>query len=253
MSFFKQVRESVIDYQFYNKIKNNSFAKSFVYLLLLFLIIYSLGAICDYTYIGNELDVVASQTMFDKGNLIFNGPMPYYLIKDDQNLFVIDTTGKITVDNMNQVYNGILFTNEAMIVKNLGQVKINYYKDLKINNEDLQNYFYIFHYVIIFALVLAFVLFLASKVVNAVLLALFAMAINHIYKTNLRFGALLNISIYALTLPMLLELAIKLSGYGMPIFSLLYWAVSIAYITRVLIYERDSKNGEIPKNDSLNI
>jgi hypothetical protein len=40
----------------------------------------------------------------------------------------------------------------------------------------------------------------------------------------------MNISIYALTLPMLVKLAVNLYGYPIPGFGFVYWAVSILYV-----------------------
>ena len=83
MNFFTQIRESVIDFKFYRSIRNNKFSRSFLYLLLLFLIIYFINGIRTFIVTRIVIDKIGvnfienvPEFRLENGELSFEGNMP---------------------------------------------------------------------------------------------------------------------------------------------------------------------------------
>ena len=254
MSFFTQVKESVIDFKFFLRIKDNRFGKTFTYLLLLFLIFYSMTSIKWY----NDFLIITNKTIgftekmpdfrLEKGEFSFDGPMPYEIVSMDQGKFIIDTTGQTTIDDYKDTYDGLLITKDFMIAKSNVQERKIYFKDiskLEFYKKDIVNFLPSLPGILAVLLVFGFLFALIGKLLNVLILAAIGILLCKIQKTSIHFSYLSNLATYSLTLPILLQLALSLSGMAIPYFSLLYWFVSIVYLFYAIKYVKDDlKNDE---------
>jgi hypothetical protein len=242
LNFFLQIRESVIDFKFYRSIKDNKFSRSFVYLLLLFLIIYFINGTKTFiiTRIGIDEMMTGLSNMPDfrleNGEFIFDGEMPYYFGSNSNEGFVIDTTGRLGEEALSGVNTGMLITKDKLFVKRsaveMREFNLKEFNTITISRNDILLIFIAF----------GFIFVLGWKLLNAVFLALIALAANAIMGGRLKFNNLVNISIYALTLPMLLQLAVNLYGYPVPYFGLIYWGISILYAAMAINSCKDEDN-----------
>lgn len=265
MNFFVQMRESVIDFSFYKSIKNNRFSRSFLYLLLLFLIVYLVNGtkLFVVTRIGiDELTAGMSANVPDfrleNGEFSFSGEMPYYISRNTDGAFVIDTTGQVDESILRDADSGMLITKDTVYIKNSDietrRFSLTELKGMTLTKSDVLEFLPKLSWIVLIFIAFGFIFVLGWKLLNAVILALLGLILNGIMKGNLKYGNLLNISIYALTLPLLLQLALNLSGYPFPSFWLIYWGISLLYVAMAIRSCREQNDGpqdvEIPEQRS---
>lgn len=245
MNLFIQMRESVIDFNFYKSIKNNRFSRSFVYLLLLFLIIYFINGtkLFIVTRIGVD-ELVAGMNAnvpdfrLENGEFSFSGEMPYYISSSTDEAFVIDTTGQVNESILRDVSGGMLITKNTVYVKRSDietrEFSLSEFKGVTLTKANVLEFLPKLSWIAFIFIAFGFIFVLGWKLLNVVILALLGLIVNAVMKGNLKYGNLLNISIYALTLPLLLQLALDLSGYPFPGFWLIYWGISILYVAMAI-------------------
>jgi len=255
MNFFIQVKESVTDFKFFLKIKDNRFGKTFTYLLLLFLLVYSMTSVKwynDFSTIINELTIGLNEKTPDfrleKGEFAFDGAMPYEIINTDQGKFIIDTTGKTTIYDYKEIDNGMLITKDFIMARSDMQERKVYFKDLgelEFNKHDIVELLPRLPGLLAVFLTFGFLFSLIWKLLNVLILAVIGILLCKTQKTTIYFRHLFNLATYSLTLPILLQLALILAGIAIPYFSLLYWFISMMYLLYAIKYVKNSlKNDE---------
>jgi hypothetical protein len=245
MNFFIQMRESVIDFRFYRTIRDNRFSRSFIYLLLLFLIIYAISG--TRTFIATRImvdELISSLSTnipdfsLENGEFSFAGEMPYYISSSTNEAFVIDTTGKVDKTVLKDVGSGMLITRNMVYVKRseaeMREFSLSEFKSFTLTKAKVLEFLPKLTWIVCILIAFGFVFVLGWKLLNAVILAMLGLIINASVRGRLQFNNLLNISIYALTLPMLLQLAVNLYGYPIPWFGLMYWGISVLYVAMAI-------------------
>jgi hypothetical protein len=259
MNFFVQMRESVIDFKFYRSIKDNRFSKSFVYLLLLFLIIYFING--TRIFVGTRvliydmavhLNENVPEFRLENGEFTFEGDMPYYFSSTTNEFFAVDTTGQVTESALKDVETGILITRDKVFVKRskleTREFSLAELEGFKFTKSDVLESIPKLSWIVLIFIVFGFIFALGWKLLNAVILSLLGIAVNAVLKGGLKFNNLLNISIYVLTLPMLVQLAVNLYGYPIPGFGYIYWAISILYLDLAIKSCKDQEKGSDARN-----
>lgn len=261
MNFFLQMRESVIDFKFYRSIKNNRFSRSFVYLLLLFLIVYFISGTRTFIATRIAIDELITNVnanipefKLENGEFSFEGKMPYFISSSTNEAFVIDTTGQVDASVLKDVGSGILITKDKVYLKN-NQVESREFsltelKGITLTKSDVLEFLPKLSWIVFIFIAFGFIFVLGWKLLNAVILALLGLIVNAILRGSLKFNNLMNISIYALTLPMLIQLAVNLYGYPIPRFWLIYWGISIIYVVLAVKSCKDEVN-ELNAGDDL--
>ncbi|MGB7605300.1 MAG: DUF1189 domain-containing protein [Lutisporaceae bacterium] len=263
MNFFYQVKESVIDFTFYKKIKDNRFAKSFLYLLLLFLVIYSMITMRNFILVKTAVEQATfelSESMIEfqlkDGRFSFEGEMPYYISNNTDELFVIDTTGSVDAKILDNVIIGMLITEDKVYMmsnERLQEIDLAMFNQVEFNKQMLIDFMPQISWLVLIVMIAGFVFALGFKLLSAVLLALVGVLINSIYKTDLKYKQLLNFSIYSLTLPMIIKLGVDFSGYIFPTFFVIYWAIAIVYLSVAIRTYRDGINQADGDADNSNL
>ena len=256
MNFFVQMRESVIDFKFYRSIKDNKFTRSFVYFLLLFLIIYFINGTRTFIVTRIFMDHLAvhmaeniPEFRLENGEFSFEGDMPFYISSSTNEAFIIDTTGQVTESALKDVGIGILITRDKVFVKRneieTRQFSLSGLEGFTLTKSDVLEFIPKLSWIVFIVIAFGFIFVLGWKLLNAVILALLGIAANAVLKGRLKFNNLLNISIYALTLPMLVQLAVNLYGYPIPRFGLIYWLISILYLDLAIksCIDQDKESG----------
>lgn len=260
MNFFIQMRESVIDFKFYRSIKDNKFSRSFVYLLLLFLIIYLISGTRTFIITRIVIDELITNVnanipefKLENGEFSFEGKMPYYISSSTDEAFVIDTTGQVTKSVLKDVASGILITKDKVYAKRseveTREFSLTELKGITLTKSDMLEFLPKLSWIVLIFIAFGFIFVLGWKLLNAVILALLGLIANALLNGRLKFNNMLNISIYALTLPMLIQVAVNLYGYPIPRFGLIYWGISILYVVLAVKSCRDEANEINAGND----
>ena len=264
MNFFNQVKESVIDFKFYKHIKDNRFGKSFLYLFLLLLIIYSMLTVRNYLLVKSMIEQATSglkesipEFQLENGKFSFEGEMPFYISSSTNAVFVIDTTGTLDEKSLQGTTTGILITENAVHVKNnIQQQTLNFsdVKDVKLTKADIiEQLPGLSIWVLVFMLI-SFVFVVAGQLLFAVILALIGLAMSSSLNIDLKYKHVLNFSIYALTLPMLLDLALDIAGLPIPqfVFLMIYTAVAALYLLfAIKAYGASQNHPEEPEINNI--
>lgn len=267
LSFFKKIYYSITKFEKYAEMSAEGTASAFKYLsilMLIFSIIVSSGLAIELyntinsgiNYIQNEI----SEIKITDGKLSIDsiGPIKIYSQIHAIDQIIIDTQTE-SEDKINEYINsipadntGIVVLKDKAIVKaNETNQKVEYdYKEIlsklnlnkdTITKQDIINYFTgsgaitIYTMFFIFMTVYVFVLYLISVLVDTLLIAVLGNITVLFTKLKLKFSAVYNMGVYALTLSILLNaiyLAINaVTGFELKYFQIMY--TSIAYVCLV--------------------
>lgn len=264
--------KSIISIKFYRKIYDQSFKKSFFYVLLISLLIYFVGAFANVmkidTMIKNEGTFwVNSLPKFSikDGKLSTNSEKPYSLIIGSKGI-IIDTLNSADLSKYKDV-NWFVILRESEIAAGkenylqtvsydwiLSKIKMSSIdKDYLLNIIPILSMivrkYVIWFYVIGFLFWLLF-----YKSISVLLLSGIGSIINSLQKANLNYSQLLNISIYAITLPWIVKLIYKLLDVNFRLSSVIYvavyWIIAITYFCFVV---KDIKANVLKKADTSNV
>jgi len=190
------------------------------------------------------------------GKFSFEGEMPYYISSSTGELIVIDTTGSVQPKVLDNVITGVLITEDKVYMKinnSSKEIDLATLKETELNKQMLIEFLPQVSWLVLIVMMIAFVFELGFKLLNAIILALMGIFINSMYKTDLKYKQILNFSIYSLTLPMLIKLGIDLTGYVIPSFFIIYWAVSITYLSLAIRTYRDGTSKADRDEDNYSI
>jgi len=246
MKFFIEMRESVINFKFYNDVRKNRYGKVFGYLALLLLIVYTLLGVSTYIYANKAIEGGISYLKTETpefsvadGILDWKGQPQQFLFQENGLTVAVDvdnTLDEAKLDSENNSY--FIFTKNGILMKSTMQKQKVAYKDISPNftKDDMMNLLGSGRIVVIVATVLFFPFYYGIKLLNVLLLACIAAISASILKLKISWKENFIISGYALTLPVLLMLLFSLAGYGFPMFA--YWIISILYVIMAQRYIR---------------
>jgi hypothetical protein len=240
--FFASITHSCTDFRFYKVAVSQPISKSLKYIFLILLIAAILMSIGNIIRINKFIDEGKDWALKNVPEIrIVNGqtqvdvPQPYTVWKDENFVFIIDTTGQYTsIDTAFKA--GALLTQSKLIIKEsefqTRQYELNQFPNFTVNKETITRWSKIGQTIIWIILPIGtYFYLLIAKWLQIVLFSLFTLSMNNTMKTNLKYPQLLKIGIYALTAPIILDVIYSLVGRPNSIFIWLYIAVYIIYLT----------------------
>ena len=276
--FFKSFWYAITNFEKYKEFAFNNSLSVFKYaviLLLLFSIIIAFSLVVPIiNAFNNSMDYFKNEfpdLTYSEGKLTVDSEEPIYL--EDKNLdavVVVDTNAteeeKAKYIEEQKVHaRSILIFSDELVVKNaaLTSYSISEYTQLDdslgvdtFNKQDILNNFtgdqaykvYISIYLFVFVLIL--LTYTVMLFIDIVILSILAFIISKIYKVSLRYSNCIKISVYALTLPLLLQLIYvyvnTFTGFTIEYFAIMYDIISYIYvITAILIIKNDLAKQDI--------
>lgn len=251
-SFISQVLESIKKFDSYKKVSNNNLSKSFKYFFLL-MFIYAIVMTIGITYdtcnsIKQAQDFIQtelSDLYYDNGILSINNN-EYKSFYNDH--IVIDTSEEANIEN----YNGnLIFGRTCFKIKSEGNdISFNYanFINKKIEKNDVLEALDAKKYVgiiIVISLVASYIAICIATLIDVLVVALIGLIISSIIGDNsIKFKNAFNISIYAITLPVILGMIYFLIntffGFYIKYFSTMYSIIANIYmITAILLINKD--------------
>lgn len=260
MSFIK----SMTDIKFYRSIINQSVWKSLLYALVLALVIYTIGVVSFVSKIDKfietgavELISVMPDFSIANGQLSVDIEQPYEY-RNDGNLFILDTGNTVDVSKYADTKTTFILQKDDFTVINMGEVKTIKYTEVmdKLNIQTLDKAFILKSLPMVSSVIKKYATIIAIlgfgfwlvffKIWSILLLSLIALIVNSAKDAKLSYKNLFNISVYAITLSWVIKTLYQLVGFTFffhwPLYQIIYWAVAITYLVKVI---GDIRNSQI--------
>ncbi len=223
------------------QLKKQPLGRAFLYL---FVIVLVFGLICsalfvvDYNRSVSDILVMfnekAPDFTFDQGELKATGKMPVVIEQSKDMIVIVDTTGKTDISALDKYETGVLITKNKMIDKKSKVEQRVYlfdsYKDWKFTKADVARWLPLLRWfsvgIVFFTVAGLFVL----KLIDALILAVIGLLMYSIMKVKLTFGDLYKLSLYYLTLPIVVHTVLIVTRVGIPSFTFIYYLIALVYL-----------------------
>lgn len=216
------------------------------------------------------------EIIIEKGKV--TSPKQVFIKEWEKSVFVIDPQGELSyylalIENYK--VGGLVILKDKIIVKSEeGKIEIYdlpekiSYLNLKFNERGKERLFSltldrkvfqptfteINHWLnivsfIFFPLCFIFIFFglWIGKLIQIFVLSLLSLIVNKVKKIGLHYQSLLNIGIFALTLPVILETLVKLSGLEIPFFGFIYYGLYLVFLILGILACKETKTAPIEK------
>lgn len=255
LKFFSRLKNSITNISYYNIFIKESLGRAFLYLFLLSLLVSFISTII-ISYNTNEgLKYLKEYSKsipyfeFNNGELNVSGDMPLtYTDPDDNSPIIIDTSGKTDESILNQYDEAVLILKNKLIIKkdSIEKREINFseIKELNFDKNTLEQFIPNMKLIINIVVIIAVIIFMPIWLFitcsfTALILSLLGLIIKSITKKEISFNDIYIISIYSLTLPLIIKHVLVLNlPFVIPFFWLIYYGIAVFYI-----YKAISKTG----------
>lgn len=255
-NFFRQFIKAITDVKYYIKFNKESVGKAILYLFFMSLLLGSLESIrpvYDYTYQLNRASQELQKDNTDfylKNGELYISKSPYTF--NDQGSFIfIDTTKKasefdsasLKAYGINNSGSLILVFKDKMIVnQQYGESQEIKYSDLgniEFNKSDAISFIGALKWISIFIVLFLIIGMFLGHMFSALIVGVFALLISGFMKAKLQFSNAYKLSIYALTLPTIVDLIRGSLALSVPHFYKIYILGATIYMVFVIRIIKD--------------
>jgi hypothetical protein len=255
MGFFSKFVGSMTKGEAYRRFYLEPLGQAMIYLLLLTVLLSGINSIRNVYLFNQGIDEIIHEVAYGMpyfelrdGRLRIDGEMPIYVDKTDDFIFVVDTSGKLDASVLDDYYEGV-FISEFQFVQKTGLETTSYrfsdFGGFRVTKSDVVRWLPVLRwmnvFIVFFGLLFAFV----GKLISAFIVGIGGMILELVVKFKVGFDQLYKLSIYALTLPMVLKLLVNLAGVEVPSFNLMYYTIALFYLWRALRVLRDGSEAEM--------
>ena len=241
MTFMHKFAYSFFDFAAYKEFLVQGFGKSILYLFLITLIFSTISTITTITTLTSEISTLENSLRNNAPNFeLKNGLLsvasndPVYY-RHNGEILIVDTSGKTNKSISDSYSNSIYIdSNEITIRQNyrtLQTIKFTDFTELNLNNKTLQVSLSIIK--IIFPIILLIFNPLISFLLNSIsvflVIAPLSLNISSLMGVKLKYPKACILSFYAMTLPLLLESLVNVSGIDLPGFYIIFYIVALVY------------------------
>ncbi|MEN8432948.1 DUF1189 family protein [Clostridium septicum] len=228
LSFIKRMRISVANIRGYDVLVKECFNKVLMYILVLSLIIGLTLGISQAIFLGTFENIAINllneeDYKFEMKNGELNFEKSPYEKEEGSVISIFDTTKSVDdVESYRSIVvhkdMSVIFFKDGVVARSNGDQYIAKFKDIPfmpeyMNNDtliDAVNKLSILKYIIIVVMVLVKY---AAILVQGLIVSVAGILINKMKKTNLKYVDILKISLYAMTLPIILSLIIPIGAF----------------------------------------
>jgi hypothetical protein len=239
LGFFPNIFYSIAGFTNYRYFIRQRTGKAVLYLLLLTLILGVASQIPianSYNNIINDMiagfDKSVPGFTFENGKLDVQGEMPI-LINDGGSTMIIDTSGKTDESILDNYNTAILITSDKMIQKNYVNKQVTDFSMLQgftMNKDSVKKILPLLKLGAPLIIIFGTIFFICIKFLSALIIGLIGMIINSIKGTHLRFADIFKLSVYSMTLPMLLSALMAMIPYKVPLLWLVFFIIASIYV-----------------------
>jgi hypothetical protein len=235
---FKCFIYSITSFDKYRLFLRQSTGKAVGYLIL-FTLLLSIGLYVP-TYFGvigiiDEASVYITDKIPDftlaDGKLEINADMPIIIDSDDLPI-IIDTTPGAEDRLINQYDSVILITGDKIIQKNYvnrQDIPLSLYQGITMTKDDLIDAIPLIKPFMIIGFIFAGIFFVIGKFISALVVSLIGLIANSSLKTNLSYRSIFKISIFSMTLPLIICTLLNILAINVPLLWVLFYIGSGVY------------------------
>lgn len=241
MGFRQKFAYSFFDFAAYKEFLVQGLGKSILYIFLVTLIFSTISNINIIDKFNSELSSVettfihsAPNFELKNGTFSIDSDEPIYYKYDDQQL-IVDTSGKTSKSVLDSYSNGIYINSNELILRQkystLQTLKFSDFSELNLTKITIQDTMSTLK--IIFPVIILFlnpiIAFLLNLISGFLVIGPLTLSISAVMGIKLKYSKACALSLYAMTLPLLLESLINIAGIDMPEFYVIFYIVSLIY------------------------
>ncbi len=260
--FFKKAKLSILNIEKYPELATEGVPRAISYLskmVAILTVVICIGMICQTTQVVSQVVGYIESEMpefsYQDGNLDVKSQEPITIDNDTIGKIIIDTKAE-EQEKVNQYTNqiiengnGVLLLKDKIVIRNSAVLGTETYKYDEIlsqmgltsfEKQDVINYargtqmisIYISLFVVIF--IYAFIIYFLNTIVNTLLISAFGYLANLFTKVKMRYAAIFNMSIYSITLSMILNIIYVIINmfidFNIEYFDVMYISVAVIYL-----------------------
>jgi len=239
MGFFSRLYYSITSFDKYRYFLRQNTSKAVVYLLLItmfFAVAISVQAGIESNKIVDVIITGVSDKIPDfqlsNGKLEVSGKMPI-IIDDGANPVIIDTSPNADERVLDQYDTAILITSDKIISKNFvnkSVTDLSQFQGMVINRQIIQEALPLLKPFVNVAIVLVGIFFVCAKFITALIVSLFGLIINSSRNTMLTYRSIFKISVYSMTLPLIICTVLDLTVPMLPYKWLIFYVIAFVYV-----------------------
>ena len=276
MNFFNRIITSIKDFDKYQIFALEKLGTAIKYLALI-MIIFALLVSSVFTYkfsssINNGISYIKNNIndiTYQNGKLSINSNEEIKIKNNEEIIqeIIINTNGSVeNQDNYNneisKYQSAIILLNDRVIYKNelINQTMEYMYTDIiqasEFNKEDIINFIENFSMINLYSMfftivfIYVYIIYFISTILDAVMLAILGFIFARIVGIKIKFKATFNMGVYALTLPIILNIIYIMvnafTGFNVKYFQWMYTTISYIYmIVAILMIKTDLINRQV--------
>jgi hypothetical protein len=256
VSIFTQFMNSISNIKAYRYFFQQSIGKAVLYLVLISIFFAGLSGMQIVRNLNSGINTFESQFeadfpsfRFENGELTVDAEMPYLVSQSEDDIIVIDTSGRMDHSVLDDFESGFFISKHYAVHKeNRFQTRHFDYGSLEgaeFTKEDVISWIPLLKWLNLFIIIFGFIIFVSGKLISAFIVSLGGLIIERILNHSIGLGSLFKLSIYALTFPILLKTLFGLLGLGFTHFWVLYYGLALFYLFKAVQIIRDNEEEPI--------
>jgi len=250
MSLFKELIYSISNFKAYGVFRQQSFGRTWLYLLFLSLIFGSIGFIQPWRTFNGDADDLsgwlnsqAPDFALAKGVFTISPETTAVYRKEGDFILVLGARADFNDSLLSNFSRGVLLYGDRIVVSGgegqKRELPFKDYLDLKIDKKEilaaLENRGLLSFFLAVFWMIF----YIAGKMFSALFIAGLGMNFKAIMRLPLSFGVIYKLSIRALSLGIILAAILALSGMEFPYFFVVYYLIAVSYLWQGIKAIRD--------------
>lgn len=249
MILYQEVWASITKSKVYPQFAKRSWRHTLLYLFLFSSLTWLLGFVGIYQNVSQGIEEIQSKItnelpdfMFAQGVLKVNGPMPVILYKDLESIVVLDTSGNTDESILTPYHSGMLILADRMVNKRdqarTEEIQYTLFSGVSFSKETMVSWIPYLKWIQFPIALITFLYSFIAYLINALWVTLIGFLLNLFIKTKITFVEMYKMSVYALTLPLILDTLSPYVGIVLP--GLIFYVVAGLYLALALsLWEQD--------------
>lgn len=249
-----QFFNSMFNFEAYRVFFRQSTGKAFLYLFVVAVVLAGLSGIKPLLEYNRAIDELISAMeakipYFElrDGELAVDAEMPCVIEDSPEYFFAIDTSNRLDESVLDDYPEGMLLTRHAVIHK-VNRVQTNHFSyqsfGFNITRDDVARWLPALKWGVVFIALFGFMYYFCGKLISALILSVAGLIIESITGCKIGFGNIYKLTLYALTLPMVIKAGLSIAGVSVPLFWLIYHGIALFYLYKAITTAYDHRAGD---------